>query len=326
MDVRAGRPDLNVRSMLGFIQRARSAGAAIVAFPEMCVPGYILGDAWEIDAMIEDYEGWSVEIRDASRGIAVVFGNVAIDRGVIGEDGRARKLNAAWVCHDGRFIERAGLPARLPHGVQPEDASPELPVLRRRPTLLLTAKDRRGDRHPRVGLDGPLRHPDPTRRRAARGAALRGHLVPGLQLSSRAAGYPARVASRRRRPRRQPLRVAMDLAEERQAQPCGARGDGALSGPVLLREQGRGAEQRKEHPRVRRRHLRVPHRRHAGRPGAALARGAAGARRGAARPGEARRRPARLGRRPRARGTAASRTSRHAAPPRPRSRRFTTQS
>ena len=124
MEVRAGRPDLNVRSMLDFIQRAREAGAAIVAFPEMSIPGYILGDAWEVDALVEDYESWSAEIRDASRGIAVVFGNVAIDRDAIGEDGRVRKLNAAWVCHDGCFVERTGLPAPLPHGVHPKTLHP----------------------------------------------------------------------------------------------------------------------------------------------------------------------------------------------------------
>ena len=124
MEVRAGRPDLNVGSMLGFIERARATGAAIVAFPEMCIPGYILGDAWEVDALVEDFEGWSDAIRDASRGIAVVFGNVALDRAAIGEDGRVRKLNAAWVCHDGRFVERTGLPAPLPQGAHPKTLHP----------------------------------------------------------------------------------------------------------------------------------------------------------------------------------------------------------
>ena len=124
MEVRAGRPDLNVESMLGFIERAREAGAAIVAFPEMCISGYILGDAWEVDALVEDFEGWSDAVREASRGIAVMFGNVAIDRGAIGEDGRMRKLNAVWVCHDGRFVEREGLPASLPHGVHPKTLHP----------------------------------------------------------------------------------------------------------------------------------------------------------------------------------------------------------
>ena len=124
MEVRPGRPDLNVESMLGFIDRAREARAAIVAFPEMCIPGYIVGDAWEVDALVEDYEGWSIAIRDASRGIAVVFGNVAIDRDAIGEDGRMRKLNAAWVCRDGHFVARTGLPGRLPHGVHPKTLHP----------------------------------------------------------------------------------------------------------------------------------------------------------------------------------------------------------
>ena len=124
MEVRAGRPDLNVESMFGFIDRARDAGATIVAFPEMCIPGYILGDAWEIDALVEDYVQWSFAICEASRGITVVFGNVAIDRDGTGEDGRVRKLNAAWVCHDGRFFERAGLPAPLPHGVHPKTLHP----------------------------------------------------------------------------------------------------------------------------------------------------------------------------------------------------------
>ena len=157
MDVRAGRPDLNVRSMLEYIERARKAGAAIVAFPEMCIPGYILGDTWEIDALVEDYESWSTAIRDASRGIAVLFGNVAIDRGAIGEDGRVRKLNAAWVCHDGRFVERAGLPAPLPHGVHPKTLHPNYRFFDDGPALLLAAQDRRGDRHRHPRLDGPLR-------------------------------------------------------------------------------------------------------------------------------------------------------------------------
>ena len=124
MEVRPGRPDLNVESMLAFIDRAREAGAEIVAFPEMCIPGYILGDTWEIETLVEDYESWSTVIRDASRAIAVVFGNVALDRDHIGEDGRIRKLNAAWVCHDGRFVERGGLPGRLPHGVHPKTLHP----------------------------------------------------------------------------------------------------------------------------------------------------------------------------------------------------------
>ncbi|MFP6590797.1 MAG: nitrilase-related carbon-nitrogen hydrolase, partial [Candidatus Latescibacterota bacterium] len=44
MEVRPGRPDLNVEQMEALITEARAVGAEVVAFPEMCVPGYILGD------------------------------------------------------------------------------------------------------------------------------------------------------------------------------------------------------------------------------------------------------------------------------------------
>ena len=180
-----------------------------------------------------------------------------------------------------RALRRACGPARTPSPRRaPEDASSELPVLRRRPALLLAAQDRRRDRHPHPRLDSPLRHPDRTWRRTARSPAVRRHLAPGLPLSPRAARHAARLASSRRRPRHQLVRVAVDLAEERQAQPCSARGDGAIAGAVLLRESGRCAEQRKEHSRVRRRYVRIPHRRHDRGPGAALARSDAGARRG----------------------------------------------
>ena len=207
MEVRAGRPDLNVRSMLGFIERAREAGAAIVAFPEMSIPGYILGDAWEVDALVEDYESWSTEIRDASRGIAVVFGNVAIDRSAIGEDGRIRKLNAAWVCHDGRFVERPGLPAPLPHGVHPKTLHPNYRFFdddRHFHSLRKIAAET-----DTAVLDWmvPYDIPFAGGRRAARGAALRGHLAPGLSRSPRAPRHAPRLASCGGRSRRQPVRV-----------------------------------------------------------------------------------------------------------------------
>lgn len=128
MEVEAGRPDRNVEKMLLLIDRARAKGAAIVAFPELCIPGYFLGDLWEIDALIEDCARFSRVICEASEGITVVFGNVAFQAGAVGEDGRLRKFNAAWVCHDGSFIERPSLPVPLPDGVQPKTLHPNYRV------------------------------------------------------------------------------------------------------------------------------------------------------------------------------------------------------
>ena len=123
MAVRPGRPDLNVARMLELIGDAREMGAEVVAFPELCVPGYIVGDLWEVDALVEDFVAWSDEVRDASAGLTVLFGNVAIDRAEIGEDGRVRKFNAVYVCHDRHYVER-DVPEGLPQGVHIKTLQP----------------------------------------------------------------------------------------------------------------------------------------------------------------------------------------------------------
>ena len=122
MEVAPGRPDRNVPRMIERIERHRDA--EIVVFSEMCVPGYLIGDAWEIDALAADFASWSEAVREASRGLTVLFGNVAVDPGRAGEDGRIRKFNAVYVCHDGGYVRRSGLPAELPNGVHPKTLHP----------------------------------------------------------------------------------------------------------------------------------------------------------------------------------------------------------
>jgi NAD+ synthase (glutamine-hydrolysing) len=124
MEVRPGRPDLNAHRLLHYLDQARQQGALVVVFSELCLSGYILGDLWEIDSLVEDYAAWSEEVRKASQGLTVLFGNVAIDRQRINEDGRLRKYNAVYVCHDGRYVERPEVPAGLPCGVHPKTLHP----------------------------------------------------------------------------------------------------------------------------------------------------------------------------------------------------------
>lgn len=124
MEVVPGQPDRNVARMLDFLQQARDAGAWIVAFPELCVSGYLLGDVWEVDALVRDYAAYSEDIRAASRGLVILFGNVVVDPGRTGEDGRMLKYCAAVVCADGEYVERPELPPGLPPGVHPKTLQP----------------------------------------------------------------------------------------------------------------------------------------------------------------------------------------------------------
>ncbi|MCA1809266.1 MAG: NAD(+) synthase, partial [Lentisphaerae bacterium] len=103
IDIIPGQPARNTCSMLAAIRKARKDGAAMVIFPEMAIPGYLLGDAWEQPAFLNECENCGRRILAAAQDIVVVFGNVALDRGKRNEDGRVRKYNALFVAADGRF-------------------------------------------------------------------------------------------------------------------------------------------------------------------------------------------------------------------------------
>ena len=54
MEVIPGRPDLNTRKMLQMIEQARAEQADVILFPEMAIPGYLIGDRWEQPAYLDD--------------------------------------------------------------------------------------------------------------------------------------------------------------------------------------------------------------------------------------------------------------------------------
>ena len=73
-------------------------------FPEMAVPGYLIGDEWERPSFLRECEECGRRESGGAQGIAVAFGNVAVDWRRRNEDGRVRKYNALFVAENGRFI------------------------------------------------------------------------------------------------------------------------------------------------------------------------------------------------------------------------------
>lgn len=126
MEVKAGMPARNVESMLRSIAEAKAQGVDVIAFPEMCIGGYLVGDKWEEDAFTRDLMKYNDQILAASEGIAVIFGNVFLDekmkeRGIKGyhpnEDGRLRRFNGVYVAQDGAWVKRKLPKKALPAGV-----------------------------------------------------------------------------------------------------------------------------------------------------------------------------------------------------------------
>lgn len=111
MAVMPGDPRRNTETMLAAIAVARRDGVRVLAFPEMAIPGYLLGDEWERPAFLRECVECGEIVRAAARDLIVIFGNVAVDPGRRNEDGRVRKYNALFVAAEGRFlVPENGLP------------------------------------------------------------------------------------------------------------------------------------------------------------------------------------------------------------------------
>ena len=104
LEIKPGRPAENTARMLAFIAESRSAGIQLVLFPEMAIPGYLLGDEWERTAFLRECEACGAAITAASVGLTVIFGNIAVDASRKNEDGRVRKYNALFIAENGRLL------------------------------------------------------------------------------------------------------------------------------------------------------------------------------------------------------------------------------
>ncbi len=105
-----GHPAENTENILSMIAEAKAQKADVVVFPEMAVPGYLLGDTWEQTAFIKDCQECGEDIIKASQDIAVIFGNVAVDWERKNNDGRVRKYNALFAAYQGKLLQPEHMP------------------------------------------------------------------------------------------------------------------------------------------------------------------------------------------------------------------------
>ncbi|MEG6523788.1 NAD(+) synthase [Desulfotomaculum sp. 1211_IL3151] len=110
MEIIPGHPDINTATILKMMDEARHAQVDLVILPEMCISGYLLGDTWEQPAFLRDCESYGQDVIKASQGLTVLFGNVGIDWGKKGDDGRVRKYNGFFVAQNGKLLGEENFP------------------------------------------------------------------------------------------------------------------------------------------------------------------------------------------------------------------------
>jgi NAD+ synthase (glutamine-hydrolysing) len=83
----------NRRRILGALEEARSLGARLVLFPEMCIPGYSLGDRLLMEGTLRRSEELLEDLRPHTAGLVAIVGMPLRHRGVL--------YNVAVVLADG---------------------------------------------------------------------------------------------------------------------------------------------------------------------------------------------------------------------------------
>ena len=109
IEIIAGNPQLNAETALKAIAQAKAEHIDVLLLPELCIPGYLLGDLWEQPAFLQDCANFGEKLIAASEGICIIFGNIATDNSKVNEDGRIRKYNA--LCDPVRHAHERGAKA-----------------------------------------------------------------------------------------------------------------------------------------------------------------------------------------------------------------------
>ncbi|GHT34279.1 putative glutamine-dependent NAD(+) synthetase [Endomicrobiia bacterium] len=107
MRVKQGNPRENYQNLVSFAKKAKNLGADLIAFPEMCIPGYLMSDRWTEDEFIDELLSYNDKISGLAKetSIIIVYGNIDLGDGK-NEDGKVRKYNAVYVAQSGNIIVR----------------------------------------------------------------------------------------------------------------------------------------------------------------------------------------------------------------------------
>ena len=71
MEVKPAQPEKNLETMLEMIEQAKKQKVDVVAFPEMCLGGYLIGDKFLDDDFCADLMEYNEDLAKASVGITL---------------------------------------------------------------------------------------------------------------------------------------------------------------------------------------------------------------------------------------------------------------
>ena len=107
LDPTSGDIDGNTQKVLDAITEATARGAELLVTPEMCIPGYCIGDLVEDAGFLAANERAIQRVAAAATGLTAVVGFIDHDRSATNDNGTILKYNAAATVSGGRILQRA---------------------------------------------------------------------------------------------------------------------------------------------------------------------------------------------------------------------------
>ncbi len=111
IEVVPGEPERNTTKIIAFINKALSENVDLLIFPELCIPGYLLGDMWERPCFLKTCETCLLRILEVTKNssLVIMLGTVIPDWQNKGEDGRVRKYNGFVALQKGKCLLFSGM-------------------------------------------------------------------------------------------------------------------------------------------------------------------------------------------------------------------------
>ena len=107
-EILSGKPAQNFARCAEIVAKAKAQSADLLIFPELVIPGKLLGDILDEDDFISDCEYYNAKLAALSdQKLSIVFGTIAFYETVFGKSfilptGRRAKLNTACIAQNGR--------------------------------------------------------------------------------------------------------------------------------------------------------------------------------------------------------------------------------
>lgn len=97
MSVAQGNPEKNFQTISSIVEKAKSEAASLVVFPELCLSGTIVGDAFFRKSFVDECLEKGNAIASLASGIDILFGNIAKENNEL--------YNAAYYASQGCFLK-----------------------------------------------------------------------------------------------------------------------------------------------------------------------------------------------------------------------------